>query len=83
MITYLIIVMVQSVFLALVAIVKVFVPGVAFTGLTDNLGFCFAVSLIDRVIGWNFLINSISSAILIIAVIKMVKLIIGVFSKGQ
>jgi len=82
MITYLLIMIVQSFFLGIVVVIKGFIPSVSFEALTENNGFMFAVSLVDKVIGWSFLINSLSTAVLIIAIIKMVKLAIGIMSKG-
>lgn len=45
-------------------------------------GVTFASALIEKTIGWNFLIYSITTAVYIVLFIKVVRWIIGVISKG-
>lgn len=73
---------VQSLFHIFIVVIHGFLPSVDFSGLVSNSGFMFAITFFDKIIGWNFLIYSLSTAVLIIAMVKLAKLIIGVFSKG-
>jgi len=82
LITFIFISIVQALFTVFIQVIHTFLPFVDFTGLTSNTGFMFSITFFDRIIGWNFLINSLISAVLIIAMVKMARFFIGVFCKG-
>jgi hypothetical protein len=81
-ITFIFISIIQALFTVFIQVIHTFLPFVDFVGLASNSGFMFGITFFDRIIGWNFLINSLVSAVLIIAMVKMARFIIGVFSKG-
>jgi hypothetical protein len=86
MIVYLLAVAIESIFLFFIrllrSIILAFGINISWNGLISNNGFRVGVFLIEKFIGWAFLINAITITITIISVVKLIRLVVGIISKG-
>jgi hypothetical protein len=86
MIVYLLATIIEAIFVFFLKIIHgvLVTAGISvnFSSLAQNDGFMFAVSFLDKVLGWTFLINALGVAVTIAVVIKLTRLIIGLISKG-
>jgi hypothetical protein len=64
------------------SIVLSFGINVNWSGLTSNDGFRLGVYLVDKLIGWAFIINAITITITVISIVKLIRLVVGIISKG-
>jgi len=86
MIVYLLGTAIESIFLFFIRVLRAVILGfginVNWSSLTSNDGFRLGVFLVDKLIGWAFLINAVTITITIISIVKLIRLIVGIISKG-
>jgi hypothetical protein len=86
MIVYLLAISIESIFLFFIRVLRAVILGfginINWGSLVSNDGFRLGVFLVDKFIGWAFLINALTITITIISVVKLIRLVVGIISKG-
>lgn len=88
MITYMLALAVKSVFVAVLALVKVLF-GSVWTTLAEKAGAFVALpgveaglGLFDAFVGIDYIVWAVEVALLIVVTMRLIRLVIGIFSKG-
>jgi hypothetical protein len=86
MIVYLLGTAIESIFLFFIRVLHAIILGfginIDWGALASNDGFRLGVYMVDKFIGWAFLINALTITITVISVVKLIRLIVGIISKG-
>ena len=86
MIVYWLATVIESIFLFFIRVLRAviisFGINVNWASLSSNYGFRLGVYLVDKLIGWAFIINALTVTITVISVVKLVRLVVGIISKG-
>lgn len=64
------------------SIILSFGINVNWASLSSNDGFRLGVYLVDKLIGWPFIINALTITITVISIVKLIRLVVGIISKG-